>query len=175
MPYETYTPLFHEICTKVNNAKDKPAKIKVLRQYRTAALEMFFKSALCPEIEWMLPIGDVPFIPNEAPEGTEHTLLASSMSKVHNYVMLKRDKLNMDPVVGNPDLNRMKREMMFIQLLEGLHEKEALLLIDAKNKAINKKYKGLNASTVCEAYGWNDNFEPLNAAETKSSGDWRGA
>jgi len=49
-------------------------------------------------------------------------------------------------------------------------------LIDAKNGEINKKYKGLNATTVCEAYGWNENFEPLNAAGTKSSGgDWRGA
>ena len=175
MPYETYTPLFHEICSKVNNAKDKPAKIKVLRQYRTTSLEMFFKSALCPQVEWLLPEGDVPFIPNDAPEGTEHTLLAQAMAKVHNYVSLNRKKLNLEPVVGNPDLNRMKREMMFIQLLEGLHQKEALLLIDAKNGEINKKYKGLNANTVCEAFGWNDNFEPLNAAGTKSSGDWRGA
>ena len=164
MSYETYTPLFHEICTKVNNAKDKSAKIKVLRKYRTHALEMFMKAALCPEIEWMLPEGDVPFIPNEAPEGTEHTLLSQAMAKVHNYVMLNRDKLDLPPVIGNANLNRMKREMMFIQLLEGLHEKEALLLIDAKNKVINKKYKGLNATTVCEAYGWNSNFEPMNAS-----------
>ena len=172
MAYETYTPLFHEICTKVNNAKDKGAKIVVLRQYRTKALEMFFKSALCPEIEWMLPDGDVPFIPNEAPEGTEHTLLSQAMAKVHNYVKLNRDKLNMDPVIGNPDLNKVKREMMFIQLLEGLHEKEALLLIDAKNKVINKKYKGLNAATVCEAYEWNSDFEPQKAAGTGVA-DWR--
>ena len=89
MGYETYTPLFHEICSKVNNAKDKPAKIKVLRHYRTAALEMFFKAALCPEVEWMLPDGDVPFMANEAPEGTEHTLLSQAMSKVHNYVRLQ--------------------------------------------------------------------------------------
>ena len=172
MGYETYTPLFHEICTKVNNAKDKGAKIVVLRQYRTKALEMFFKSALCPEIEWMLPDGDVPFIPNEAPEGTEHTLLSQAMAKVHNYVKLNRDKLNMEPVIGNPDLNKVKREMMFIQLLEGLHEKEALLLIDAKNKVINKKYKGLNAATVCEAYEWNSDFEPQKAAGTGVA-DWR--
>ena len=148
----------------MNNAKDKSAKIKVLRKYRTHALEMFMKSALCPEIEWMLPEGDVPFIPNEAPEGTEHTLLSQAMNKVHNYVMLNRDKLKLPPVIGNDNLNRMKREMMFIQLLEGLHKEEALLLIDAKNKVINKKYKGLNATTVCEAYGWNQNFEPLNAS-----------
>jgi len=172
MGYETYTPLFHEICQKVNNAKDKSAKIIVLRQYRTAALEMFMKAALCPEVEWLLPEGDVPFIPNEAPEGTEHTLLSQAMAKVHNYVSLNRDKLKLPPVVGNADLNKVKREMMFIQLLEGLHEKEALLLIDAKNKVINKKYKGLNAATVCEAYEWNSNFEPQGAAGGSSS-DWR--
>ena len=172
MAYETYTPLFSEICTKVNNAKDKGAKIKVLREHRTAALEMFMKAALCPEIEWLLPSGDVPFMANEAPEGTEHTLLSASMNKVHNYVQLNRDKLKMPPVLGNADLNKTKREMMFIQLLEGLHEKEALLLIDAKNKVINKKYKGLNAATVCEAYEWNPDFEPLEAEGTGSS-DWR--
>ena len=147
----------------------------MLRKYDTPNLRNFLMCAFNPDIEWMLPEGDVPFIPNEAPEGTEHTLLSASMNKVHNYVKLNRTKLNLEAVVGNPDLNRMKREMMFIQLLEGLHEKEALLLIDAKNGQINKKYKGLNANTVCEAYGWNDNFEPLNAAGTKSSGDWRGA
>ena len=174
MAYETYTPLFSEICTKVNNAKDKPAKIKVLQKYQTKAFEMFMKSALCPEIEWMLPEGDVPFMANDAPEGTEHTLLSQSMSKVHNYVRLNRNKLNLEPVVGNPDLNRTKREMMFIQLLEGLHKNEALLLIDAKNKVINKKYKGLNATTVCEAFGWNENFEPMNAASGRDGRDWRG-
>ena len=172
MAYETYTPLFHEICTKVNNAKDKGAKIKVLREHRTKALEQFMKAALCPEIEWMLPAGDVPFMANDPPEGTDHGLLSQHMSKMHNYVQLNRDKLKMDPVIGNPDLNKTKREMMFIQMLEGLHESEAYLLIDAKNKNINKKYKGLNAATVCEAYEWNANFEPLEA-EKEGSSDWR--
>ena len=172
MAYETYTPLFSEICKKVNNAKDKGAKIKVLREHRTKALEQFMKAALCPEIEWMLPAGDVPFMANDAPEGTDHGLLSQHMSKMHNYVKLNRDKLKMDPVIGNPDLNKTKREMMFIQMLEGLHESEAYLLIDAKNKNINKKYKGLNAATVCEAYEWNANFEPLEA-EKEGSSDWR--
>ena len=172
MAYETYTPLFSEICKKVNNAKDKGAKIKVLREHRTKALEQFMKAALCPEIEWMLPAGDVPFMANDAPEGTDHGLLSQHMSKMHNYVQLNRDKLKMDPVIGNPDLNKTKREMMFIQMLEGLHESEAYLLIDAKNKNINKKYKGLNAATVCEAYEWNANFEPLEA-EKEGSSDWR--
>ena len=161
MPEETYVPLFSEICTKINNAKDKPKKIGVLRHYRTPAFEMFLKAALDPSIEWLLPVGDVPFMANDAPEGTEHTRLSREMLKCHNYVKMNRNRVNMAPVIGNPNLNRAQREMMFIQMLEGLHSDEAELVILAKNKDLNKTYKGLTASAVCEAYGWTEHFEPL--------------
>ena len=72
---ETYRPLYHEIFTKIKNAKDKPKKVKVLQAYRTEALEMFLKGALDPNITWLIPEGDTPYIPNEAPDGTEHTIL----------------------------------------------------------------------------------------------------
>ena len=163
MPEETYVPLFSEICTKINNAKDKPKKIGVLRHYRTPAFEMFLKAALDPSIEWLLPVGDVPFMANDAPEGTEHTRLSREMLKCHNYVKMNRNRVDLAPVVGNPNLNRAQREMMFIQMLEGLHSDEAELVILAKNKDLNKTYKGLTASAVCEAYGWTEYFEPLGA------------
>ena len=156
---ETYTPLYSEICTKVNNAKDKPKKIAVLRKYRTPQLEMFLKAALDPNMEWMVPDGDVPFIPNEAPDGTEHTRLSNEMRNCHNYVKMNRDYLNMPTVVGNPDLNTARREMMFIQLLEGLHQDEANLLVVAKDKNLSKKYKGLTSSAVQEAFGWDEYFQ----------------
>ena len=163
MPEETYVPLFSEICTKINNAKDKPKKIGVLRHYRTPAFEMFLKAALDPSIEWLLPVGDVPFMANDAPEGTEHTRLSREMLKCHNYVKMNRNRVDLAPVVGNPNLNRAQRELMFIQMLEGLHSDEAELVILAKNKDLNKTYKGLTASAVCEAYGWTEHFEPLGA------------
>lgn len=156
---ETYTPLYSEICTKVNNAKDKPKKIAVLRKYRTPQLEMFLKAALDPNIEWMVPEGDVPFIPNDAPDGTEHTRLSNEMRNCHNYVKMNRDYLNMPAVLGNPDLNTARREMMFIQLLEGLHQDEANLLVVAKDKNLSRKYKGLTASAVQEAFGWDEYFQ----------------
>lgn len=156
---ETYTPLYSEICTKVNNAKDKPKKIAVLRKYRTPQLEMFLKAALDPNIEWMVPEGDVPFIPNDAPDGTEHTRLSNEMRNCHNYVKMNRDYLNMPAVIGNPDLNTARREMMFIQLLEGLHQDEANLLVVAKDKNLSKKYKGLTAAAVQEAFGWDEYFQ----------------
>ena len=153
---ETYTPLFHEIFTKVNNAKDKPKKVAVLRQYRSEALENFLMAAFNPQITWLLPEGDVPYIPNEAPDGTEHTRLSAEARKLHNYV--QREGTPQGAFLGNPDINSAKREMMFIQLLEGLSAGEAEDLCLAKDQSLNKKYKGLNANVVREAFGWNSDF-----------------
>ena len=153
---ETYSPLFHEIFTKVNNAKDKPKKVAVLRQYRTEALENFLMAAFNPSITWLLPEGDVPYIPNEAPDGTEHTRLSHEARKLHHYV--QREGTPQGSFLGNPDINSAKREMMFIQLLEGLSAGEAEDLCLAKEQSLNKKYKGLNANVVREAFGWNADY-----------------
>ena len=153
---ETYSPLFHEIFTKVNNAKDKPKKVAVLRQYRSEALENFLMAAFNPSITWLLPEGDVPYIPNEAPDGTEHTRLSHEARKLHHYV--QREGTPQGSFLGNPDINSAKREMMFIQLLEGLSAGEAEDLCLAKDQSLNKKYKGLNANVVREAFGWNADF-----------------
>ena len=161
MPERTYEPSFVEICTKVNNAKDKPAKIKVLREYRTESLEMFLKGALDPNVERLLPEGNVPYIANDAPEGTEHTTLHQEIMTCHNFVKLHLDFINKPAVYGNATLTQPRREMMFIQMLEGLHEAEADLLITAKDKNLSKKYKGLTANCVQEAYGWDTHFQPI--------------
>ena len=153
---ETFSPLFHEIFAKVNNAKDKPKKVAVLQQYRSEALVNFLMAAFNPSITWLLPEGHVPYIPNEAPDGTEHTRLSHEARKLHHYV--QREGTPQGSFVGNPDINSAKREMMFIQLLEGLSAGEAEDLILAKDQSLNKKYKGLNANVVREAFGWNADF-----------------
>ena len=155
---ETFTPLFHEIFTKVNNAKDKPKKVAVLKHYRSPALEYFLMAAFNPKITWLLPEGIVPYMPNEAPDGTEHTRLSYEGMKLFHYVQKEGDAAAGYPLVGNPDINNPKREMMFIQLLEGLSAGEAECLCLAKDQCLNKKYKGLNANVVQEAFGWNRNF-----------------
>ena len=162
---ETYRPLYHEIFTKVNNAKDKPKKIKVLQAYRTEALEMFLKGALDPNITWLIPEGDTPYIPNEAPDGTEHTILDREALKFYNYVQLERNPPD-GPIVGNPNLNQMKREMMFVQMLEGLSAGEAKVLCLAKERTLSKEYKGLTARMVQEAFGWDENFVAIPTTRT---------
>ena len=72
---ETYYPLFSEILDRVHKAKTKDKKIDILKQYKTDALKMFLKAAFDPNIQWVFPEGNVPYTPNDAPAGTDHTLL----------------------------------------------------------------------------------------------------
>ena len=139
--------LISEIFTKINNAKDKPKKVEVLRQYDTPGMRMILKGAFDPKIEWDLPPGTPPYIANEAPAGTEHTFLEVEARRLYNFAK-----------GGNDQLNKIRKETLFIQMLEGLHADEAKVLIDVKNKSLNKTYKGLTSEMVKEAFGWNADF-----------------
>ena len=139
--------LISEIFTKINNAKDKPKKIEVLRKYNTPGIRMILKGAFDPKIKWDLPEGTPPYIENEAPAGTEHTFLEVEAKRLYNFA-----------VGGNDQLNKIRKETLFIQMLEGLHASEAKVLIDVKNKSLNKTYKGLTSDMVKEAFGWNADF-----------------
>ena len=139
--------LISEIFTKINNAKDKPKKIEVLRQYDSPGMRMILKGAFDPKIEWELPEGTPPYIENEAPAGTEHTFLEVEARRLYNFAK-----------GGNNTINKIRKETLFIQMLEGLHASEAKVLIDVKNKSLNKTYKGLTSDMVKEAFGWNTDF-----------------
>ena len=139
--------LISEIFTKINNAKDKPKKIEILKQNDKPALRQILKGAFDPKIEWELPEGIPPYIENDVPAGTEHTLLINEAKKLWHFVK-GADVLT----------NRLKKETLFIQILEGLHEADANVLLDVKNGTLNKTYKGLTADMVKEAFGWNDDF-----------------
>ena len=142
-----YTPLMSEVLDKVAKAKTKKQKIELLRQNNTDALRMVLKSSFDPRIEWELPEGDVPYTPNEAPEGTEHNMLVHEARTLFHYIK-----------GGNGQLTQNKRETMFIQLLEGLHEDEAKIVIAAKDKKLHQVYKGLSANVVKEAFNWTDEY-----------------
>ena len=147
MAESTYTPLFSEIFEKVGKLKTKKQKVSYLKDQNTESLRMVIKSSFDPKIEWLLPDGPVPYVPNDAPEGTEHTDLAWEARKLYNFVK-----------GGNGALTQNKREAMFVQLLEGLHPNEAEILVAAKDKSLHKMYKGLSANVVKEAFFWNDDY-----------------
>ena len=140
-------PLMSEIAMKVNNAKDKPRKLKVLKEHDSVPLRQVLKGAFDPKIEWVLPPGDVPYTANDAPIGTEHTLLHMEAKRL--YLFTKG---------GDGSLTSKKRETIFIQMLEGLCAEEAEFLVSVVNKRVNNDYKGFTANLVKEAFDWDDNF-----------------
>ena len=144
---ETFTPLFSEVLDMVHKAKTKNQKVELLRKYKTDSLKMFLKAAFDPKIEWVFPIGEVPYTPNDAPAGTDHTLLIQESKKLWRFIK------------GADNVTRQsQKENMFFQMLEGLHESEAKLLINAKDKKLHQIYKGLSANVVREAFGWDEEF-----------------
>ena len=140
-------PLYSEIAMKTNNAKDKPRKLKVLKDNDSVALRQVLKGAFHPDIEWAIPKGDVPYTVNEAPVGTDHTVLSQEAKRL--YLFIKG---------GDNTIKQNKREVLFVQMLEALSAGEAEFLVAVINNKINNKYKGFTANLVKEAFNWDDNF-----------------
>ena len=142
------TLLFSEVLDKVHKAKTKGQKINILREHNTDSLRMIIKASFDPKIEWILPEGNVPFKRNDAPEGTEHSTLAYEARKLWHFIK-----------GADNGTAQFKKEQMFIQMLEGLHESEADLLIAAKDKRLHQVYKGLSQQVVKEAFDWTDDYK----------------
>ena len=95
-----------------------------------------------------IPEGEVPYKKNEAPINSGgHTRLVHEWRTLYNYVR-----------GGNDKISQMKRETMFIQLLEGLHESEAELLMLVKDKNLQSKYRITRAlvEEVFDEIVWRD-------------------
>jgi hypothetical protein len=132
--------LISEVLQKVSNAKTKAEKIKILEEYNSQALRSILIWNYDDSIISMIPEGEVPYRPNEAPAGTEHTVLEKEYRKLYNYIK-----------GGNNELKQFQREQMFLQLLEGLHSSEAELLCLVKDKQLQKKYR-ITKAVVEEAF-----------------------
>ena len=139
--------LISEILEKVSKVKTKKEKVTILQQYNHDALRMVIKASFDPKIEWQLPDGDVPYTRNDAPEGTEHSSLSYESRKLYHFIKGADNQISQN-----------KRETMFVQMLEGLHESEAAVLVAAKDKKLHQMYKGLSKNVVVEAFNWDDNF-----------------
>ena len=132
--------LINEVLQKVSNAKTKPQKVKLLQQYNTNALRSVLIANFDESIVSLLPPGDVPYVPNDAPEGTEHTVLEKEYRKL--YLFFKG---------GSSTLKQSKREELFIQMLEGLTAGEAEVLCLVKDKKLGKRWK-ITKACVEEAF-----------------------
>ena len=129
----------HEVLQKVSNAKTKKEKIKLMQEYNTSALRMILIINFDESVVSLLPPGDVPYTPNAAPDGTQHTILEKEARLLHHFFK------------GGSNVSQVKRENMFVQMLEGLSSGEAEALVLAKDKRIGKRWK-ITKAAVTEAF-----------------------
>ena len=123
-------PFVHEILDLVEEQRSKAKKIEILKEYETDALKSLFIWNFDPSVVSLLPEGEVPFNKNDVPVGTDHTSLRREYKQMYHFVK-----------GGNDQLSGLRRESMFIQMLEGLHPDEAEILCLIKDGQLNKKYK----------------------------------
>ena len=117
----------------------------------------------------MLPEGPVPyadFDDQTVNSGTLSTKITEEVRKMHEtgsfsmgssdkqgHTTIRKEFKNFYHFVkgGNDGLNNIRRESMFINLLQGLHPLEAEIICLVKDKKLGEKYK-ITKEIVAEAY-----------------------
>ena len=133
-------PFIHEILEVVSKARSKDKKVELLKEHRTDALTALLIWNFDETVLSVIPEGNVPYEPNDVPVGTDHTTLRREWKQLYNFVK-----------GGNDSLSHVRRESMFIQILEGLHPNEAEILCLVKDKNLGARYK-LTRDVVEKAY-----------------------
>jgi hypothetical protein len=130
-----------EIFRLLDEAKTKKERLELLAKFDTAAVREIVRLNFSEKVKFLLPEGRPPYkplqVPPNAPESGESNLW-SEYKKLYLYIE-----------GGHKTLSPIKREALFIQLLEGLHPQEAELLIKLKDKKLKC---GLTRAVVDEAY-----------------------
>ncbi len=120
--------------------RTKAKKIEILEEYSSDALKSILIWNFDQTVVSMIPEGTVPYNKNEVPVGTDHTSLRREWKNLYHFVK-----------GGNDKLSSMRRETMFIQMLEGLHPDEAEIVCLVKDKALEEKYN-ITYDMVKKAY-----------------------
>ena len=133
-------PFVHEILELVDSQRTKAKKIEILKEYDDMALKASLIWNFDPTAISVLPDGPVPYKENEVPVGTDHTSLRREWKNLYHFVK-----------GGNDRLSAIRRQTMFVQMLEGLHPEEAKIICLVKDKDLESKYK-ITYDIVQQAY-----------------------
>ena len=166
-------PFVHEVLALASSQRANAKKVEALQRYEQDAVKVILKWNFDDNIVSAVPEGEVPYgeeedqlvysgslsenIAKEAAGGDSAT--AQDMDG-RGRTTLRREWQNLYHYVkgGNDGLTKTRREMMFINLLKGLHPKEAEILVLTKDKNLTDKYK-ISKKNVMDAYpamtqGW---------------------
>lgn len=133
-------PFMNEILDLVHEQETEEDKVKILQQYANDALKTLLIWNFDESIISLLPSGEVPYQPNESPLGVDHSSLRRDYKNLYNFVK-----------GGSDSLSKIRRETIFIQILESLHPNEAEVLILVKDKKLEDKYD-ISFDIVQKAY-----------------------
>ena len=125
-------PLIFEDVAAANSIK---ARKKVLLENESNQLKELLKYAFHPDIKFALPPGKPPYKTIGSPDEYNPTYLYPNIRKFYLYIE-----------GGHDGLTQLRREQLFVQMLESLHPKEAEVVIQIKDKKLN--YRGLTYALV---------------------------
>jgi hypothetical protein len=159
-------PFVFEILELASKQRSNAKKVEVLKTYEHDSLKAVFIWNFDQSVVSLLPEGDVPYA-NADEQSVYSGTLSDNLAKEaaggasatgqdldgRGRTSLRKEWQNLYHYVkgGNSGLSTIRREMMFINLLRGLHPKEAELLILVKDKNLENKYK-ITKEIVSEAY-----------------------
>lgn len=145
--------LISEVLQRVSNAKTKAKKVEILQEYKSPALTKVLLCNFAKSIAFIFPSGETPYTPNEKPKGVEHQLLFNEQRMIDKFITKTVNGVKYYGCSGTtkPALQQLKKENMWIQILEGLHAEEAELLDLVKDKKVTSRYK-ITRQNVIDAF-----------------------
>ena len=142
-------PFIHEIFELVSEQRTKAKRVEILKEYRDDSVTAVLIWNYDERVQSAVPDGQVPYKENEVPVGTDHTSLRREWKTLYHFIK-----------GGNPSLSNLRRETMFVQLLEGLHPKEAEIICLVKDKELESVYPKVTLDVVKQAFPdsvWGEN------------------
>lgn len=128
--------MISEILNGAAAQKTRKDKIAFLRKHDNPGLRLLLKTVVHPQVKYLLPEGEPPYKP-----------LAANTSETKLYSELKSLYLFLEG--GVPGLKQVRRENLFISLLESIDPADAKIMCLIKDK---KLPKGLDNKIIKEAY-----------------------
>lgn len=125
-----------------NKAKTKQERADILKANDSFALKSVLQLAFHPGVVAALPEGAPPYKKVDAAQNDYHRGYLHAEARKFGYLVEQPGQ----------NLNRMKRENIFITILESLPGPEADMLIAAKDKKLHKLYKGITADVAKLAF-----------------------
>jgi hypothetical protein len=132
--------LISEVLTEAGQLSKKEERIKFLRMHKSPGLTDILRINYDETIVSALPLGAPSYRQDDAPKGYEYTILNKAYTQFKYFFK--------GPIANK--MKPLKREGLFLNLLESLNPEEAELLIAAKDKKM--KYKGITKKLVSDAF-----------------------